>query len=484
MGAMTPAPGRPAAGWPLFAIGALVVLLAGFLYVRWTKRDQGPLVVKPPPPVPAPPAPADPTPVPVPVPPPNPAPPTPERAAAEAEARLAEARRLLEAKRWNETLQAVEAARKLRPDAPGLQGLFDQALAGKKKDEEARAEAARAEEARKRQAADFAVAKEKVEKDSSKDLWDAAWGTLEAHARAHPGATRDEEFLRLQKKTAEYRGEADKQYQKSLEEAQALFAAGRFPQAIAAADRGVTYYPERTAAVREFQEKARRLHLEKVMVRIPSVNAWVGSDESPDERPARQVRLKPFLIDKYEVTNEDFLAFVVASGHPAPPEWRGRKVPKGRERHPVVTVTWEDAEAYARWAGKRLPTAEEWEVAARGPDRREYPWGTVFQEREGVFAANSLEFWQVNKTQNPGATAVEAFDASGGESPFGVQGLAGNVWEWTSSKVPGPDGTELRILKGGSFMTPRRALRCANVYAEDPRLVHFDVGFRCARDLP
>jgi len=200
----------------------------------------------------------------------------------------------------------------------------------------------------------------------------------------------------------------------------------------------------------------------------------------------RQVKLPPFLIDKYEVTNEDYLGFVVATNREPPPYWDRGRPPKGRERHPVVFITWADAEAYASWSGKRLPTAEEWEVAARGPDKREFPWGNVFLEKEDRFPCNCLEYWQVNKSLSPGTTPVDEKTFDNGESAFGVYGMGGNVWEWTSTAAPAkgtrPPG-EFRILKGGSFMTPQKSTRCANVYAEDPRLPHPDVGFRCARDI-
>jgi formylglycine-generating enzyme required for sulfatase activity len=145
-----------------------------------------------------------------------------------------------------------------------------------------------------------------------------------------------------------------------------------------------------------------------------------------------------------------------------------------------VFVTFADAGKYAAWAGKRLPSAEEWEVAARGPDPREFPWGNAFTEKDNVFNANSLEYWQFNKSQNPGTTPVDQFDGPNSESAFRVMGMGENVWEWTSTE----DSRKFRVLKGGSFMTPKAALRCANVYPEDPALAHPDVGFRCARDLP
>jgi len=282
--------------------------------------------------------------------------------------------------------------------------------------------------------------------------------------------------------------EADALFKRDLSEAQKHFAEGRYAQAIATAENALRYYSERKALVREFQERARELQVEKSMVRIPSTACWIGSEDRDEEKPLRQVKLPAFLIDKYEVTNEDYYAFTAATGYPPPAVWGARKPPKNRERHPVSFVTWEDAVEYAKWAGKRLPTAEEWEVAARGPDKREFPWGNLYQEKEEQFFANSLEYWQFNKNQAPGTTPVDQKEFEGGVSAFGVYGMSGNVWEWTSTAAPVPPKAtspprEFRILKGGSFMTPQKALRSANVYADDPRLPHPDVGFRCARDV-
>jgi formylglycine-generating enzyme required for sulfatase activity len=148
----------------------------------------------------------------------------------------------------------------------------------------------------------------------------------------------------------------------------------------------------------------------------------------------------------------------------------------------VVLVTWEQAAAYAKWAGKRLPTAEEWEVAARGDDRREFPWGTLFQEQPDQFLCNSLEYWQFHKSRSPGTTPVDEFAS---RSASGAS-MGGNVWEWTSSAVPGKVGeraVEFRVLKGGSFMTLARAIRCAASLPENPALAHPDVGFRCVQEL-
>jgi formylglycine-generating enzyme required for sulfatase activity len=162
-----------------------------------------------------------------------------------------------------------------------------------------------------------------------------------------------------------------------------------------------------------------------------------------------------------------------------------RGIPPGREKHPVVFVSYADVEGYAAWAGKRLPTADEWEVAARGPDKREFPWGNAFTEKENVFHCNCVEYWQLTKNP-PGTLAVDAFDAANSASFYGVYGMGGNVWEWTSSKkmrMVGGKPEEFRVLKGGSFMTGARSIRCASVMPEDPTLALPDVGFRCVKDV-
>ena len=472
-----PAAARKPKGWPLFAIALLIALLAGFLILRWRKRDDAPALVKEPVPISKP---ADPTPSETPT--KTPPPPAEEGI----EKTMADLKKAVETKRWDDAAAALEAARKLKPTDPAY-AEFEAAIAeGRKKEEAERAEAARKAELKKAYEREWAVAREKVEKSRSSDLWDEALGHLDAFEKAHPEAARDTQFAEQRRQVGERQKEADTYFKRDLAEAQKHFADGRYAQAIAAAESALKYYPERKSVVREFQERAREIQSEKSMVRIPATSCWIGSEERDDEKPLRQVKLPPFLIDKYEVTNEEYYAFTSATGHEPPPTWGGRKPPKPRERHPVVFITWQDAVDFAKWGGKRLPTAEEWEVAARGPDKREFPWGNTFQEKEDQFLANCLEHWQFNKSQAPGTTPVDQKDFEGGVSAFGVYGLSGNVWEWTATPAP-PKGTnpppEFRVLKGGSFMTPWKALRCANVLADDPRLPHPDVGFRCARDV-
>jgi sulfatase modifying factor 1 len=318
------------------------------------------------------------------------------------------------------------------------------------------------------------------------------------------------------------------------------------------------------------------------MVLIPGGEFTMGSDADyayPNEKPAHRVKVAPFLIDAKPVTNADFAEFVAATGYqtvaerpvnweelkkqvppgtPKPPDemlapgslvfqptegpvdlrnmtqwwvwtpgasWRhpegsGSSI-EGREDHPVVQVAFEDAQAYAKWAGKRLPTEAEWEFAARGGlEGQRYAWGD--EERpEGVIMANRWtgEFPYNNNGEDSfaGTSPVGSFPANG----FGLFDMGGNVWNWCSdlyradtfatragnekaccdprgpltaegeSLIPGDPsppsvpGAERRVTKGGSFL-------CHPAYCESyrpsarrgtpPDTGSSHVGFRCAMD--
>ncbi len=205
----------------------------------------------------------------------------------------------------------------------------------------------------------------------------------------------------------------------------------------------------------------------------------------------RPVRVKGVAIDKFPVTNAAFAEFLAETGYWPEDDarflahWDGesrqKSVPAGLEEHPVVCVSLEDARAYARWQGKRLPTEAEWQLAATGPGNAQWPWGEEFDPA------------RCNDGRQGGTTPVSAFPA--GASPLGVEDLCGNTWEWTESEHT--DGhTRYALLKGGcrlpsigeSFWlfdaSPKPADWEAKLILLSPG---FDrattIGFRCAMDL-
>lgn len=172
----------------------------------------------------------------------------------------------------------------------------------------------------------------------------------------------------------------------------------------------------------------------------------------------------------------------------SPPNYENRTWPEGKADHPVVFVSWMDADAYCRWTGKRLPTDEEWEKAARGEDGRRFPWGQQF----AVELANTPQRWK--ELGREGDTLpVGSFPA--GRSPYGLYDMSGNVWEWTASwhqAYPGNHsksvsyGETYKTLKGGSWWDCS-FYRCgisAPVYNRAFFLKttrNSSFGFRCAR---
>ncbi len=150
------------------------------------------------------------------------------------------------------------------------------------------------------------------------------------------------------------------------------------------------------------------------MVLIPSGDFLYGDDK-------QRVHLPAYCLARTPVTNAQYKAFVDATGHPAPFHWRDGGIPYRKEDHPVVHVSYEDAQAFCKWAGCRLPTEQEWEKGARGTDGREYPWGNWWEPGR----CNSSEAgWK-------DTTPVGLYDRyPSGESPYGLLDMAGNAWEW------------------------------------------------------
>jgi sulfatase modifying factor 1 len=259
------------------------------------------------------------------------------------------------------------------------------------------------------------------------------------------------------------------------------------------------------------------------MVYVPGGPTQIGSDEGlPDERPTFTVRVEPFFMDKHPVTVAQFRAFVKATDYVTEAErfgntgvldavshrwslvrgaaWHhphGPDAPPAPDDHPVTQVSWNDAAAYARWAGKRLPTEVEWEHAARGgKDRRSrYVWGDQMMDAHGRHRANT---WQGSfPVHNTGADGYMGTSPVGafGETELGLTDMAGNVWEWTASwyrpyrergKPYEPVPTSEKVQRGGSHLCSPdfcHGFRIAARTHATPETSLPHVGFRLVLDL-
>jgi formylglycine-generating enzyme required for sulfatase activity len=220
---------------------------------------------------------------------------------------------------------------------------------------------------------------------------------------------------------------------------------------------------------------------------VPGGTLAMGNDAGwAGQKPVHDVQLSAFWIDETEVTNRMY-AFCVEEGGCRQPidKTSYTRDPyfenPAYEAFPVIHVSWEDADAYCRWAGRRLPTEPEWEMAARGIDGRLYPWGNQLPTPDLL---NSFEVSFLDDTVPVGSYPE-------GASPFGALDMAGNVWEWTSdwfNPYPGGDpaasesyGEVYKVLRGGSFVD---AADATTRYPNDPTLQTHDIGFRCATGRP
>ncbi len=199
---------------------------------------------------------------------------------------------------------------------------------------------------------------------------------------------------------------------------------------------------------------------DKEMILIPAGEFLFGPNKQPMTLPA-------YYIDRTPVTNAEYKVFVDATKADFPPHWRQGKPLPGSENHPVTQVTWFDAVAYAKWAGKRLPIGPEWEKAARGTDARIYPWGDTFDKTR----LNSGDGGPL-KTVPVGQYSPQ------GDSPYGIVDMSGNVYEWTN------DGNEVLTmgLRGGSWLDGRDEARTFAVRKHTPRRKNDFIGFRCVMD--
>jgi formylglycine-generating enzyme required for sulfatase activity len=222
------------------------------------------------------------------------------------------------------------------------------------------------------------------------------------------------------------------------------------------------------------------------MVLIPAGPFPMGSEEVADEEPIHEVELDAFYLDRFEVTTARYAKFLEATGIKPPRHWE--EVNLARDgRRPVVGVSWDAAAAYCRWVGKRLPTEAEWEKAARGTDGRRFPWGNEPPTAErGNFGRQPWKGYE---------TLHEVGSHPLGRSPYGVEDMAGNAWEWVADwydvryygkspkrNPPGPaDGVE-RVVRGGGWNYDGVFARAADRNRDAPDTEINTFGFRCATD--
>lgn len=235
------------------------------------------------------------------------------------------------------------------------------------------------------------------------------------------------------------------------------------------------------------------------MVLVPAGEFTMGTDapHAPAvQTPARTVNVDAFYIDTHEVTNAQFKEFIWADGYNTREYWtkagwdfiqkkrvhylygneklvyridkplgiKGNSVSTEPD-HPIIGVSWYEAAAYAKWAGKRLPTEAEWEKAARGTDARIYPWGNKFDFTKLHYFPHHEKLMSVGSFPE-------------GRSPYGVLDMAGSVSEWCADS-----DKEKKIVRGGGWNATRLQLRCVHREAHLPTYRYYNLGFRCAKSV-
>lgn len=235
--------------------------------------------------------------------------------------------------------------------------------------------------------------------------------------------------------------------------------------------------------------------VEMTFMRVPAGKFTMGSPDSAgddDQRPQHEVFLDEFWMGKTPVTNLQYLAFVKDTGYNSPPDWKKNLPANGKDKYPVVFVSWHDANEFCKWISKlrgediRLPTEAEWEKSARGLDGRIFPWGN---KRPNLQLRNFLGA-PITYTIPVGYFSPE------GDSPYGCADMGGNVWEWVSdwyderyyinsnSQNPlGPRKGKYRVVRCGAWYINRDGIRSTERSRYVPTDSQDYLGFRCARSV-
>ena len=229
------------------------------------------------------------------------------------------------------------------------------------------------------------------------------------------------------------------------------------------------------------------------MVLIPAGSFRMGDTKKEpefwmdDARPGHPVKLDGFYMDVNEVTAGRFREFVNQSGYNYGGNWNDVAEYSPGDDYPMVYVTWNDATAYAEWAGKRLSTEAEWEYAARGGlIGKRYPWGdAISHDNANYSGTDGIDKWDK-------CSPMGGFEANG----YGLYDMAGNVWEWCADwygsdyyskspakNPPGPGSGSSRVLRGGGWFDSADSLRVANRSYAPPADRRYGSGFRCVSGL-
>jgi formylglycine-generating enzyme required for sulfatase activity len=225
------------------------------------------------------------------------------------------------------------------------------------------------------------------------------------------------------------------------------------------------------------------------MIQIPEGPFTMGSnDGDPDEAPERQVFLKAYFIDRKEVTQDEYARFAKMTKRPMPriEVFEDDQAKVLKPELAAMSVSWEDAKAYCKWAGKRLPTEAEWEKAGRGEGKRRYPWGEKF------VTANA----NVDGVEDGYKYLAPPGSFESGRSPYGLYDVTGNVAEWVEDSYEesiykkaayrdpkGPDDGQLKVVRGGSWRETEQNARLSKRFAAKYWRTDITIGIRCAGDL-